>query len=87
MKKVVSLFLSVVMLISVFAGFGVTAQAEEKRDAWIEYEVNSDGRTATITAITGTEQGYANPQGETKRIHATKILYGFGYTCEIGNPW
>ena len=55
MKKVVSLFLSVVMLISVFAGFGVTAQAEEKRDAWIEYEVNSDGRTATITAITGTE--------------------------------
>lgn len=55
MKKVVSLFLAVVMLISVFAGFGVTAQAEEKRDAWIEYEVNSDGRTATITAITGTE--------------------------------
>lgn len=30
MKKAVSLFLSVVMLISVFAGFGVTAQAEEK---------------------------------------------------------
>ena len=37
--------------------------------------------------ITGTEQGYANPQGATKRIHATKILYGFGYTCEIGNLW
>ena len=35
--------------------------------------------------ITGTEQGYANPQGATQRIHATKILYGFGKTCNIGN--
>ncbi len=35
--------------------------------------------------ITGTEQGYANPQGSTQRIHATKILYGFGKTCNIGN--
>ena len=34
--------------------------------------------------ITGTEQGYANPQGTTQRIHATKILYGFGKTCNIG---
>ena len=34
--------------------------------------------------ITGTEQGYANPQGATQRIHATKILYHFGYACEIG---
>ncbi len=37
------------------------------------------------SVITGTEQGYANPQGSTKRIHATKILYGFGKTCNIGN--
>ena len=28
--------------------------------------------------ITGTQQGYINPQGATQRIHATKILYGFG---------
>lgn len=34
--------------------------------------------------ITGTEQGYANPQGETQRIHAAKILYGFAKTCGIG---
>ena len=35
--------------------------------------------------ITGTQQGYINPQGATQRIHATKILYGFGKTCNIGN--
>ena len=35
--------------------------------------------------ITGTQQGYANPQGATQRIHATKILYGFGKVCNIGN--
>ena len=35
--------------------------------------------------ITGTQQGYLNPQGATQRIHATKILYGFGKTCNIGN--
>jgi len=35
--------------------------------------------------ITGTQQGYANPQGATQRIHATKILYGFGKACNIGN--
>ena len=35
--------------------------------------------------ITGTQQGYANPQGSTLRIHATKILYGFGKTYNIGN--
>ncbi len=35
--------------------------------------------------ITGTQQGYINPQGATQRIHATRILYGFGYICDIGN--
>ncbi len=35
--------------------------------------------------ITGTQQGFANPQGSTLRIHATKILYGFGKVCGIGN--
>lgn len=35
--------------------------------------------------ITGTQQGTANPQGATKRIHASKILYGFGKNCDIGN--
>lgn len=35
--------------------------------------------------ITGTQQGYINPQGATQRIHATKILYGFGKACNIGN--
>ncbi len=34
--------------------------------------------------ITGTSQGYVNPQGATKRIHATRILYGFGSVCNIG---
>ncbi len=35
--------------------------------------------------ITGTSQGYINPQGATQRIHATRILYGFGVACNIGN--
>ncbi len=35
--------------------------------------------------ITGTQQGLINPQGATQRIHATKILYGFGKVCNIGN--
>ena len=35
--------------------------------------------------ITGTQQGYINPLCATQRIHATKILYGFGKTCNIGN--
>lgn len=35
--------------------------------------------------ITGTNQGYLNPKEPTKRIHAAKILYGFGQTCKIGN--
>ncbi len=35
--------------------------------------------------ITGTQQGYINPQGATQRIHATRILYGFGVACNIGN--
>lgn len=35
--------------------------------------------------ITGTQQGYINPQGATQRIHATKILHGFGKVCNIGN--
>lgn len=35
--------------------------------------------------ITGTAQGYINPQGVTQRIHASKILYGFGAACKIGN--
>lgn len=34
--------------------------------------------------ITGTMQRFANPQGATQRIHATKILFGFGYLCGIG---
>lgn len=34
--------------------------------------------------ITGTTQGYLNPKGSTLRIHATKILYGFGMSYEIG---
>lgn len=35
--------------------------------------------------ITGTLQGFANPNGATLRIHATKILCGFGNLCNIGN--
>ncbi len=35
--------------------------------------------------ITGTLQGFANPQNATYRIHASKILYGFGVNCNIGN--
>lgn len=35
--------------------------------------------------ITGNTQGYINPKDPTQRIHATKILYGFGKTCNIGN--
>ena len=35
--------------------------------------------------ITGTQQGYLNPQGTTLRVHATKILYNFGFAYNIGN--
>jgi len=35
--------------------------------------------------ITGTQQGYINPLGSTQRIHAARILYGFGKVCSIGN--
>jgi len=35
--------------------------------------------------ITGTQQGYINPQGSTQRIHASRILFGFGMTCNLGN--
>ena len=34
--------------------------------------------------ITGTQQGYLNPQGTTLRVHATKILYGFGTAYSVG---
>jgi len=35
--------------------------------------------------IKGTQQGYINPKGATERIHASRILYGFGSACDIGN--
>lgn len=35
--------------------------------------------------ITGTQQGFLNPKGDTQRIHASKILCGFGKACGIGN--
>ena len=35
--------------------------------------------------ITGTQQGYLNPQGTTLRVHATKILYNFGLAYSVGN--
>lgn len=35
--------------------------------------------------INGTQQGYINPQGSTQRIHASRIFYGFGKACNIGN--
>lgn len=35
--------------------------------------------------ITGTMQGYIYPKNATRRIHAAKILCGFGKTCGIGN--
>ena len=35
--------------------------------------------------ITGTQQGYLEPTESTLRIHATKIVYGFGVACNIGN--
>lgn len=41
---------------------------------WANYE----------SMITGTMQGYIYPKNATRRIHAAKILYGFGKTCNIG---
>ena len=35
--------------------------------------------------ITGTQQGYLNPQGTTLRVHVTKILYNFGLAYSVGN--
>ncbi len=35
--------------------------------------------------FTGTQQGMLNPQGYAQRIHISKILYGFGTACHIGN--
>ena len=51
--------------------------------------VSSYAQTAMAWAndkgmITGTQQGYLNPQGTTLRVHATKILYGFGVAYNIG---
>lgn len=68
-------------------------------DAYLETDISSYHDYGTIREwakepmqwanyngmITGTEQGYANPEGATLRIHATKILYGFGRVCDIGS--
>lgn len=35
--------------------------------------------------ITGTQQGFIYPKGSTQRIHAARILYGFGKACNIGS--
>lgn len=37
--------------------------------------------------ITGTLQKFANPQGQTQRIHATKILCNFGWAYNVGNAF
>ncbi len=53
---------------------GVSEWAEEPLQ-WANYN----------DMITGTSQGYINPQGATQRIHATRILYGFAKALNIGN--
>ena len=58
MKKVLSAFLSVVMLLSITAGLNLSASAETSGD-W-EYSVLDDG-TAEITGYTGSETELAIP--------------------------
>ena len=50
--------------------------------SWAEDAMKWSNKTGMIT---GTQQGYLEPTESTLRVHATKIVYGFGVACEIGN--
>lgn len=61
--------------LTVFSDYGTISEWAVDAMKW----ANANGM------ITGTTQGTANPKGATLRIHATKILYGFGRVCDIGS--
>ncbi len=55
MKKVVSLFLSIVMLLSITAGLNMTAVAGDGTDVWIDYYPDDSNNTASICGISGSD--------------------------------
>ena len=50
MKKAISLFLALVMLVSVFAGLGITAYAADAQALWVDPVNGSDSAAGTQTA-------------------------------------
>ena len=47
MKKAISLFLALVMLVSVFAGLGITAYAADAQALWVDPVNGSDSAAGT----------------------------------------
>lgn len=47
MKKAISLFLALVMLVSVFAGLGITAYAADAQTLWVDPVNGSDSAAGT----------------------------------------
>ena len=50
MKKAISLFLALVMLVSVFAGLGITAYAADAQTLWVDPVNGSDSAAGTQVA-------------------------------------
>ena len=50
MKKAISLFLALVMLVSVFAGLGITAYAADAQALWVDPVNGSDSAAGTQVA-------------------------------------
>ena len=91
MKKTLSLFLSLVMLISVFSGLQIVANADTSEDGDWTYTISDDG-TAVITAYNGsdteitipatvdgytvTEVGFSSSSGSNSTITSITISEG-----------
>lgn len=83
MKKLISLFLSLIMLISVFTVIPISAQAKKSGD--FEYAVTKDG-TAKITKYIGTKGKITIPEtldGYTVTEIGKKAFYNFGYYGDV----
>lgn len=50
MKKAISLFLALVVLVSVFAGLGITAYAADAQTLWVDPVNGSDSAAGTQVA-------------------------------------
>lgn len=76
MKKVVSLFLSVVMLISVFAGFGITADAAEEEPQWL-FQLITDN-TVEVAGLV-----YSGDRDEVEYIVLPEMIELDGITYQV----